>query len=68
MNRIVVCIDNSECPFLTLNKTYLVCEELFGIEQFEIENDNNKLIYYRKSRFISLKEYRKNQIFKLIYN
>lgn len=68
---IIICIDNkNNIPFeneeITIGKKYI---SLFSsLSSYYIINDKGKEVGYFKTRFVTLKEYRKNKINNLITN
>ncbi len=72
MNEIIICIDNKssintiEKEEITIGKKYI---SLFSsLSSYYIINDKGNEMGYFKTRFITLKEYRKNKINNLITN
>ncbi len=65
MVKDVVCVDTSDDVALTIGKPYEVVHYLKGyglVDQVQIENDRGDLVYYKLSRFISLRRYRLKEL------
>ena len=60
----IVCINNThQRSYLTLNKKYTVIK--VGLDLIEIKDDTNELSRFYDTRFISLKQYRKQKLLKI---
>lgn len=64
----LVCINDAAYPFISIGKTYITQEEhnITGDKACIVVNDDNHWASLRRDRFITLQEYRDQQINKLI--
>ena len=64
----LVCINDTAYPFISIGKTYITQEEhnITGDKACIVVNDDNHWASLRRDRFITLQEYREQQINKLI--
>jgi len=59
----VICIDTGRVPELTLYKKY---KAVLFVNTIQVINDDNRVVTYKRKRFITLEDWREKQLQKII--
>jgi hypothetical protein len=54
-----ICIDTGRVPELTLYKKY---KAVLFVDTTQVINDNNRVVTYKRERFITLEDWREKQL------